>query len=201
MANTTKILHIVSLNTQGLRGDKMKRVRLKEWLKQQKADIAFLQETHFSLEMTTILSNEFNDWKLYHSFGETNSKGCTILIKKVLDCKVIDIHSSNDGRYILINVETANNTYSLLNIYSPNNKNTRNAFFKNISSLLLEQSQGIKVVGGDFNETLNNELDRKSTSTIPKTNATKSTQLKTMIKENNLSDIWRDLHPHTQQFT
>ena len=50
------IVHLISLNAQGLRNIS-KRARLKEWIFQQKADIIFLQETHFSLDIELLLKN------------------------------------------------------------------------------------------------------------------------------------------------
>ena len=41
------LLHIVTLNSQGLR-DRLKPLRCKQWIIQQKVDIVFLQETHFT---------------------------------------------------------------------------------------------------------------------------------------------------------
>jgi hypothetical protein len=39
----------------------------------------------------------------------------------------------------------------------------RNAFFKKVSSILKEYGTGIPILGGDFNETMN-QIDRKSAS-------------------------------------
>ena len=47
---TSEIVHLISLNAQGLR-DKCKRFRLVQWLSHQNADIVLLQETHFSIDM------------------------------------------------------------------------------------------------------------------------------------------------------
>ena len=198
--STTKSIHFLSINVQGLR-DKMKRARLREWLSQQKADIAFLQETHFTSDMNLVLKDEFSDWNNYHSFGGSNCRGCSIFIKKQIDLNVIDTQVSDDGRYLFMNVDTEGNTYTLLNLYAPNNKNSRNSFFANMSTLLLNYSQGIKIVGGDFNETQNNNIDRKSRSISSQTSSHKVTNLSKLLKNNSLTDIWRQLHPEKTQFT
>jgi len=100
-----------------------------------------------------------------------------------------------------MNIETKNNSYSLLNIYAPNDKKSRNYFFTHISKLLLEHSEGLKLIGGDFNETLNNQLDRTSRSTHTTVATNKNVNLSNMIKEHNLTDIWRHTHPDKKQFT
>ena len=62
-----------------------------------------------------------------------------------------------------MNIETQNNTVSLLNIYAPNDKKQRNLFFEVITKILNEYSQGIILIGGDFNE-INEKRDRISSS-------------------------------------
>ena len=47
MQHKENIIHLISLSVQGLR-DNRKRTRFIQWLNNQKTDIAFLQETHFT---------------------------------------------------------------------------------------------------------------------------------------------------------
>jgi len=122
-----KLLHLISINTQGLR-DKFKRLRLNEWLKNQEPDIVLLQETHFSQDLIPCLIDEYGEWKLYHSFGESNCRGVSIFINKSLEINIIDSISDEDGRYYFMNFETCNNTFSVLNVYAPNDKKVRNTF-------------------------------------------------------------------------
>jgi len=62
---------------------------------------------------------------------------------------------------------------------------------------LLEKSQGIKIIGGDFND-INDAKDRISSSKKqPKIND----NLTKLKKNNNLTDIWRDFNQCKQQFT
>lgn len=136
MNSVNDIIHFVSLNCQGL-GDKQKRQRLIQYLKEQKAHVVFLQETHFTEVNRHILVSEFAEWELFHSFGHSNSKGCTILISKTLNHKVIDTLDDHNGRYVLINIEIQNDIYSLLDIYSPNEKTLRSAFFTKLINIVL----------------------------------------------------------------
>ena len=136
---TANNLHLISLNVQGLR-EKSKRLRLNQWIIQQQTDIAFLQETHFTNDVIKTLNIDFEDWSLYHSFGTTNCNGVSILISKKLDSSVIDVISDPNGRYLFMNIETHNNTFSLLNIYAPNDKPSRTVFFRDINLFLIEHS-------------------------------------------------------------
>ena len=55
-----------------------------------------------------------------------------------------------DGRYIIANIETDKECYTLVNIYAPNDPKLRNSFFKHINEKLSERSIGSIIIGGDF---------------------------------------------------
>ena len=59
-------IHFLSLNVQGLR-DRLKRSRLKEYIDTQNAQIVYLQETHFTNDITVkLLLQQFS--YMYHYF-------------------------------------------------------------------------------------------------------------------------------------
>ena len=55
------------------------------------------------------------------------------------------------------------------------------------------------IIGGDFNFTENNFLDRQDSYSMP--SDTSSCAYKTLIRKHNLCDIWRAMHPNRKQFT
>ena len=68
-------IHFLSLNVQGLR-DRLKRSRLKEYIATQKAQIVYLQETHFTNDITVkLLLQEFSEWSLFHSIAPVIAVG------------------------------------------------------------------------------------------------------------------------------
>ena len=68
-------LCLLTLNAQGLR-DRSKRFRLYQWLRQQKFDIAYLQETHITDEIVSLIENETCDFvNCFHSCGTSKSRG------------------------------------------------------------------------------------------------------------------------------
>ena len=99
-----KYIHLLSLNTQGIL-DINKRSRLIQWLKQQKGDILFIQETHFTQDQENSLRMEFSEYDLFHSFGTRASKGCSIIFNKKINYKIINYEADKIGRYLFINVE------------------------------------------------------------------------------------------------
>ncbi|VDI15401.1 blast:LINE-1 retrotransposable element ORF2 protein [Mytilus galloprovincialis] len=188
-------LHICSLNCQGLRKYE-KRIRLKEWIKQQKCNIIFLQETHFS---NNSIDKEFTG-DLYHSFGSTQSRGVSIYINQKIKYEIIDKYVDQDGRIVLINTEIDKNIFTFVNLYAPNTCKDRNIFFKKALSVIEKYSLGIIIIGGDMNETLNIK-DRKSNRKDQQKIKNKTNGLKTLIKKLKVIDIWRAINPNKTQYT
>jgi len=51
---------------------------------------------------------------------------------------------------MLINVEINNTIFTVVCIYAPNCRNSRNYFFKKVSDKTQEHGDGIPIVGGRF---------------------------------------------------
>lgn len=191
-------LHLLTLNVQGLR-EQRKRYRLYEWLKNQKFGIALVQETHFSNEIVNEINNEINDFATaFHSFGKSNSRGVSVFFSKKLPISIINFISDADGRYIMLNIEIDECFYTIINVYAPNEEKNRNVFFKKIMNSVNDFSQGSVIIGGDFNEVLE-QTDRisKARSKILR----KTYGLSQCIKKKKLMDIWRIKNPGKRQFT
>ena len=189
-------INLCSLNVNGS-NLREKRNRIIEWIKAQKCSISFIQETHFDEKIENELKNK-SDYDLFCSHGTSASRGVAIFIKKSLSYKLISKFNDIDGRLVLINVEMNNTIFTLVCIYAPNCKTSRNSFFKKVNDNLKEQGTGILIVGGDFNETLK-PIDRKGSGSNLNNSTVNS--LKTLIKSHKLSDIWRCLNENVQQFT
>ena len=191
------VLNLNTLNVNGLKC-RNKRNRVFEWIKSQKCSICFLQETHFDINIEKEML-KYDEFKVYCNNATTNRCGVAIVIKKSLNHKIIDTFSDEEGRIILINIEIDNCIFSLLCLYAPNCKTSRNAFFKKVNSMLKEHGIGIPILGGDFNDNFKS-IDRKSTRVGTQNNQPVNS-LKVLIKENKLTDIWRLLNENKQQFT
>ena len=98
----THKLNCITLNTRGLI-DREKRTTIFERCRHQKADIVFLQETHFT---NIILKDICVEWcgPGYHSLGASNSRGTSILITKNSNITVLDSKTLNNGRGVLCNI-------------------------------------------------------------------------------------------------
>lgn len=122
----SKFLSILTLNTRGLR-DKKKRENLFYWINQKKIGFTFLQETYWTEDLLKLIQKEWEGNIVLNS-GTQHSKGTAILIRKKLNSEILNIHKSEDGRIVLINVKIEGKILSLINIYAPNNQNERKMF-------------------------------------------------------------------------
>ena len=198
MANQNKkdIIHVVSVNTQGLKNSS-KRARLHEWIKQQKCSIVLIQETHFTADMDILLKQEFCQWTVINSYGNNTSRGCSTLILNSLNHEILNYNIDTSGRFVIINLQVDKCIYTIINVYAPNDQRLRNIFFNSIGNLIKEVALGLIILGGDQNQILESR-DRysKSNNTNPK-----NTNLHKLIKTLNLIDIWREINKSKTQFT
>ena len=199
MANT--VFTLLSLNSRGLR-EKNKRESLFYWLKQKQIKVTFLQETYWTEDLIQNIENEW-EGPLYLNPGSTHSKGTAILINKNISTslQVVNIHKSDDGRILLINTCIDDKEFCFINIYAPNNQSERKLFFLKIQKWISKYSINNEniILGGDFNHTESNSLDRNENSCDAKDIS--STAYKSLKEKFDLHDIWRDLHPKTKKFT
>ena len=199
MMSKINIVHMISLNAQGLRNQN-KRLRLNEWLNQQNASIFLIQETHFTTNIENSVRTDFEHFHKYHSFGTNNSRGCSILIKDNLNFNLIDNKIDQEGRYNFINIEINKTIYSIFNIYAPNDAYNRSQFFEKCNNIIKDNALGIILMAGDFNTTLTiNDRINKNNKT-PYKHKTEN-NLSNIIKTHKLKDIWREIHKEKKQFT
>ena len=172
--------------------------RVIEFLKRNKCNVSFLQETHFDNKLQNKL-NQNSNFEVFTSNGTTSSKGVAILIDKYkTNYEILSKFSDQDGRLLLLNVKIEESIFSLLCVYAPNSRTLRNSFFKRVHDFLREKGIGIPIIGGDFNESFK-KIDRKSLRAVKIEEPVSS--LKSLIKANKLIDIWRVFNPNVQQFT
>ena len=101
-------LEFISVNTRGLNCIE-KRTKFYDWFRDIKIDIIFLQETHF-IEKNELKYNSRWFGKSVHNFSNSaHSRGVSILFRKDLDFEIINVHKSDDGRKLLINIQYEGN--------------------------------------------------------------------------------------------
>ena len=196
MIMSNNIINFCTLNVNGMQM-KDKQRRLLQWIKNQNCSIVFLQETHFNNESKCFIEEQ-SDYQCFCSHGNNSSRGVAILIRNQLDYQIISQFIDTEGRIILLNINIKDTIFTLVCLYAPNCKTTKNNFFKKVNTFLKDHGIGIPMIAGDFNETLK-EIDRRSNSSKTKYQTVNS--LKTLLKTNDLIDIWRELNSNKRQFT
>jgi hypothetical protein len=98
------------------------------------------------------------------------------------------------------NVDNDKDTHTLVNIYGPAKHQHRKPFYEELNTLLRLRYQGQTIVlGGDFNNTLN---DKDTSSQTKQHGHYGQTQpLRNTIVEYDLIDSYRQLHPDGKDFT
>ncbi len=151
-------LRFMSWNVKGL-NHLVKRSRVLAHLRQLKAEVAFLQETHLR---STDQSRLNCRWKgqIFHSSFQAKARGVAILIDKNVPFVPNYIISDKNGRYIIVSGTLCNKNLILANFYAPNFDDV--SFLKHALSLLPDLNCHSLILGGDFNCCLDPVLDRSS---------------------------------------
>lgn len=189
-------LKVVSQNVKGLNIPE-KRSQILNMMSKLKADVIFLQETHFRTDNTPKLASHKYPISFHATNPLTKTKGVSILLSKNLPWQLIDSLIDPEGRYVFLKGTIHNRMVTLANIYSPNTAQV--CFFRSIAAILAGFQAGTTILGGDFNVTLQPILDSSSGSSTLPYRALR--QVKMQLQELLLHDTWRTLHPNGKDYS
>ena len=188
------VVNIISLNVRGIKNSIKRRAIFDHY--RSRCDWLCLQETHLTEQTCKTWANEWGG-QIIFSHGETNARGVAICVKKQSNCCISNVYSDHEGRYCAINVEQNGKNVRVCNIYAPNKDSP--GFFNNIFRKELENIHQLVLIG-DFNLTLNNNLDRNfSQSKSNNENAAKT--ILSQMDELTLSDVWRIRNPEAKRYS
>ena len=173
----------------------MKRKRLYQYVRDLKADVIFLQETHVTEDKATQWDTEWGH-RSFHSFGASNARGASILIN-YRTVKVNDWAADENGRMVTLSIEYENESFTLINVYAPNGDDV--AFFTNMTKFAERYENTHMVIAGDFNTVLDLDLDKKGSNINVKPKSTAF--LLDYMEENNLCDVWRMRNEQARRYT
>lgn len=160
------------------------------YLKSKGADVAYIQETHFREQVEALKTKR--DWvaHVFHNSVSSKSCGVVILINKKLNFVVLNQFKDSHGRILVVEALINGVKVVLCNLYAPNRERT--SFFHDVNKTL-GNVDGQIILGGDFNQTLDDHLDRSKIRTD--THPRDGTVLNTSQEELGLIDIWRLINP------
>uniref|UniRef100_A0A803K5I8 exodeoxyribonuclease III n=1 Tax=Xenopus tropicalis TaxID=8364 RepID=A0A803K5I8_XENTR len=175
------MIKLISLNVKGLNSITKRYLTLKE-LKTLKADVAFIQQTHFDVHRPHKLSSRYFPTSYFASNAHKKA-GVAILIHKDCPLMVTQVISDPEGHYLLLSATFLGTPVSLLNVYSPNKR--QNTFLHKILNKLSIHFHPYLIMGGDFNMVYSQTMDR----------------FRQLMRQNVLFDSWRINHPCEKQYT
>lgn len=158
----------------------------------EKCHVVFLQETRSNEVLDTL-----EDWESIYTTGTSTNRGVAILIKEdILDEPPI-VEMDNKGCYIVVKCTLKGQLFTLVSLYNPI-ANTRPLI--KLRKIIEENADGILLIGGDFNTTLNPYLDRNS-ETKNKSHLSLNPVVGEFMTSFQLVDVWRRFHPTECEFT
>lgn len=143
------------------------------------------------------LKREWVDQVFSSSFENNKKRGVAILFSKAVCYNSEQIFKDKDGRYVMVIGSIGGVKITIINIYAPNEDCP--LFFREIAALVTDKSEGILIMGGDFNSILNSKLDRSPILIKPLSKTSK--EITNLMNEMGLVDVWRFLHPKERDFT
>ena len=161
-----------------------------DYLKKLRTEIAFIQESHLTKTEHQKLKREWVG-QVYTSSFNSKARGAVILLHKNLPFSIEKNISDPAGRYILIQGNMYSETWTLLNVYAPNYDD--HSFIQELFLKVTECSGNI-LIGRDFNFCLDPVLD--SNTVVTRTKSARSALA--FMKDLNLCEAWRHLHPTTR---
>ena len=116
-------LSFLTQNVRGL-GNNDKRSKVFQWLKEQKTNFYFLQETHVSSSSKQLWESEWGH-RAFFSGTKSNSEGVAILLNPNLSKDIVSTYTDVlPGRILAVEITIKNDPLILINIYGPNKDNT-----------------------------------------------------------------------------
>ena len=200
MANITSafltMITLACLNCNGLRNNN-KRKELFTYCQKRKFDIVCLQETFWNETMHDKAVTEWQGETISSFHPDSLRRGVTCLLRKDSGIEVITASPDSDGRLLQIELSCDDQLFTIISIYAPNVVSERKSFFSNLAEIV-KQLENPCIICGDFNNVLNVYLDKYPP--VPHHDSSRK-PLNNMMRECNLSDIWRMRKPKEISFT
>ena len=153
MASNLKIL---SLNCRGL-GNKSKRIDIFSRLRDDRADIVLLQDTHWDPNIVSLVREEWNFTFLSTEY-DTRSRGTAILFNNTFEFTLGQNHIDAHGNFCLTEVHLPEKLSIVLgSIYAPNQDSPQ--FITDLEATLKQYDNPNIILGGDWSSTRNFSLD------------------------------------------
>lgn len=188
------LANITSWNVRGL-GKITKLKQVLNRIKDLKSKIIFIQESHMTATDVPRLTKRWPG-QVFHASLNSQARGIAILIHKLIPFQSIKVIKDPYGRYIIVQGNILSQKINLINIYGPNDDSP--SFFENLF-LTISALEGLYIIGGDFNCTLDPVLDRSTQ--LDNTHIKTRKILHNYIHDLRLYDIWIIKNPSKREYS
>ena len=199
-------LKIATYNVRGL-NDIKKRKRIFEYLNLERYDLVALQETHFTSKDTTDIVRREWDGTSVFAPGGYNSRGVGILISSRVNGKIIKTLTDKEGRIIAIDLKIFEQILRIITVYVPNKNVLAKQFIDQLYRPRYCQTSHPIILLGDFNFTIDLELDRICHTYRPPCKSIRQNHLALkepftqFTNDARLSDAFRKKYPDKTDYT
>lgn len=190
-------LSLLTLNTRGC-SSSVKNISIYTYINNlgHSPDIIFLQETGN-------LDENFSSWKSWTNYtplcnpNPSSGTGVTTLVKN--DITILETSFIITGFISFVKISLNNTVYFLYNFLIPQQNSEALRAIKNFLKHSDSLSDGAIIVGGDFNCTLDPNLDRLDMPTEHRPQI--SMALRGALNKLSLCDVWRSQNPDKRKYT
>ena len=185
-----------SVNCRGLR-DVNKTNDVLDYLNKTNSNIICLQDTHWLKTDEKKIRKIWNN-PVFINGVTSNARGVAILLKDNFEFSILDTKMDENGNMLTLDMTISNEiSVRIINIYAPNNDDP--VFFQKICDLISSSNCDYSFICGDFNLTIDPTMDSKNYVSLNNPKARKT--LISSISDQNLVDIFRNLHPTEKKYT
>ena len=186
---------LVTLNVNGLR-DPNKRMSLLQWLSHLSLDVVCLQETHATSCGECVSWFSSYGFLVLSSPGSVHSSGVVILYRSTFD--LVNSIFDSGSRFVMGHFSRRGLTFGVACIYAPNRNPDINDFF----DLCIDRIDPATptIICGDFNTVFDRSLDTRGSDASDCSHESFK-NLKNVLRECCVTDVWHSLHPSTVAFT
>jgi len=189
-------IRFLSFNANSI-GKNPKRNQVLAFLKKKNPDFLVILDTRICPTIEDVIREEWGGNCFFSSFS-SQSRGVAIFLKKGISAVILDQKTDSNGNLLALLFEYEKKKILLRGIYGPNEDSP--LFYENdVFELIETWEPDFSIFVGDYNVTLNPELDNKNY--VRDNNPQARLVLKNKINEHELVDIWRELNPLKKTYT
>lgn len=192
-----KNFKICTFNCNGL-GSYSKRKDVFQFLRKKNFNIIFLQETHMLSKDENYIRSLWG-FDVITSGNATNKNGVAVLFSNNFEYKLHKVIKDIEGCYIILDIEFLKRRYTLVNIYGPSAGDDPD-FFVKVWDFVKDIGNQYTIAAGDWNCVQDMKTDARNYSSVSTRPRTRK-QITEIMVDNELVDIWRELHPEKRNYT